>query len=60
QGAGCVIIQPGPQMPSLDSMPKLRDCDFTNYRWMQSDDFEDNYLSERLKLQAWTMRFLKQ
>ena len=60
QGEKSVIIFPDVQMPSLDALPKLRDCDFTSYRWMQSDDFCDNYLSERLKLQAWTMRFLKE
>lgn len=59
QGKETVTIQPGPQLPSLDCMPSLRDCDFTKSRWMQSDDFQDNYLSERLRLQAWTMRFLK-
>jgi len=59
KGAETVTIQPGPQLPSLDCAPSLRDCDFTKYRWMQSDDFQDNYLSERLRLQAWTMRFLK-
>lgn len=60
QGEKNVTIFPDVQMPSLDSMPTLRDCNFTNYRWMQSDDFCDKYLSERLKLQAWTMRFLKE
>ncbi len=60
QGRETVTIQPGPQLPSLDCMPSLRDCEFTRSRWMQSDDFKDNYLSERLRLQAWTMRFLKQ
>ncbi len=54
-----VTVKPDVAMPSLDAVPTLRDCDFATYRWMQSDDFEDKYLSKRLKLQAWTMRFLK-
>ncbi len=59
-GENEVTVKPDVAMPSLDAVPNLRDCDFATYRWMQSDDFEDKYLSKRLKLQAWTMRFLKE
>ena len=57
QGAETVTLQPGPQLPSLDEAPQLRDCYFKG-EWMQSDEFEDRYLSKRLKLQSWTMRFV--
>ena len=57
QGKEKVVLQPGPQQPSLDEAPMIRDCYFKG-EWMQSDEFEDRYLSKRLRLQAWTMRFV--
>ena len=57
QGADVVTLQPGPQLPSLDEVPMIRDCYFKG-EWMQSDEFEDRYLSKRLRLQSWTMRFV--
>lgn len=54
-----VTVTPKEQMPSLDVLPMVRDCTFKN-QWMQSDEFEDKYLSHRLRLQVWTMRFLKE
>ena len=44
------------QLPSLDCLPELRDLSFRG-TWLHSDEFEDRYLSERLRLQCWTMRF---
>ena len=55
-GADTVKIVPKPQLPSLDVMPRLRDVKFKG-GWIQSDSFEDNYISKRLRLQSWTMRF---
>ena len=55
-GEESVTIYPGAQLPSLDALPELRDCALKG-TWMHGDDFEDKYLSERLRLQAWTMRF---
>lgn len=57
-GEEVVTIRPGIQMPCLDHMPELRDAAFRG-KWMQSDSMEDRYLSERLRLQAWTMRHLE-
>jgi len=57
QGKTEVVLQPGPQLPSLDEVPMIRECYFKG-EWMQSDEFEDRYLSKRLKLQSWTMRFV--
>lgn len=53
-----VALSPGSQLPSLDVLPQLKDCSFKG-QWQQSDEFEDKYLSERLRLQAWTMRTLR-
>ena len=50
-----VTLKPGTQLPCLDHMPELRDAAFRG-KWMQSDAMEDRWLSERLRLQAWTMR----
>lgn len=51
------VVEPKAQMPDLDIMPRLKAVKFKG-GWMQSDEFEDKYLSERLRLQAWTMRFI--
>ncbi len=55
-GSEKVTVRPKPQLPSLDCMPRLRDINFKG-GWIQSDSFEDNYISKRLRLQSWTMRF---
>jgi len=52
-----VVLKPGSQLPSLELLPDLTDDCLLG--WMQSDEFKDKYLSKRLKLQSWTMRFLK-
>lgn len=54
-GAECVDISPKPQLPCLDCMPEVRDSNFKG-TWQHSDSFEDNYLSDRLRYQSWTMR----
>ena len=55
-GAPCVEITPKTQLPCLDCMPEVRDSDFKG-TWQHSDSFEDNYLSDRLRYQSYTMRF---
>lgn len=50
------VIMPKEQLPSLDCMPEVRDSDFKG-TWQHSDSFEDNYLSDRLRYQSYTMRF---
>ena len=52
-----VTSSPATQMPCLDVLPAF--ADLTLKGWVQSDDFKDEYLTKRLKLQAWTMRFKK-
>ncbi|MBQ2736639.1 MAG: hypothetical protein IJF26_04335 [Clostridia bacterium] len=56
QGAKEVTIVPRAQLPSLDIIPETRDAYFKG-TWRHSDSFEDKYLSDRLRLQAWTLRF---
>ena len=52
-----VTLQPDVQLPSLELFPKLKNLRFKG-KWVQSDLFEDRYLSDRLRYQSWTMRFL--
>lgn len=55
-GAESVTVEPAAQLPNLDILPEVRDSDFRG-TWQHSDSFEDNYLSDRLRYQSWTMRF---
>ena len=57
-GADTVTLKPRPQLPSLDIIPETRDAYFKG-TWRHSDSFEDKYLSHRLRMQAWTLRFPK-
>ncbi len=57
QGEKEISLLPDTQLPSIDILPKTKNCNFKTWI-IQSDEFEDNYLSKRLKLQCWTMRFL--
>lgn len=56
-GEETVTLQPATQLPSLDILPDLTDDCLKG--WQQSDDYKDEYLCKRLKLQSWTMRFMK-
>ena len=55
-GAEAVTAEPKAQLPCLDCMPEVRDSDFKG-TWQHSDSFEDNYLSDRLRYQSYTLRF---
>ncbi len=56
-GKEVIEVLPKEQLPSLDIIPATKNARFRG-TWMHSDAFEDNYLSKRLKLQAYTLRFL--
>ena len=56
QGKKTVTLVPREQLPSLDIIPETRDAYFKG-TWRHSDSFEDKYLSHRLRMQAWTLRF---
>ena len=51
-----ITVLPKPQLPSLDILPDVRDAKVKG-SWMRSEEFEDRYLSERLRLQSYTMHF---
>lgn len=56
-GKESILLQPGPQLPDLSQIaPRLHTINFKG-GWIQSDSMEDRYLSNRLRLQCWTMRF---
>ena len=56
-GSESITLQPRPQMPNLAQIaPRLNAIKFKG-GWIQSDSMEDHYLSDRLRLQCWTMRF---
>lgn len=55
-GEEIITVFPAEQMPCLDFLPELRDMTLKG-TWRHSDSFEDKYISERLRLQSWTMRF---
>ena len=56
-GAETVTVEAGrEQLPSLDRLPLARDLNLRG-TWIHSDSFRDNWLSDRLRWQSWTMRF---
>ncbi len=53
-GASEATITPKPQQPNLDEFPVLRDF-FIGGTGLYTPEFKDKYISERYRLQAWTM-----
>ncbi len=51
-----LTARPRRQLVSVDMLPNLKTLSLKG-TWIHSDEFEDKYLSERLRLQSWTMRF---
>lgn len=49
-----IKIEPKPQQCSLDEFTYLNNFALKD-KWLFSKDFKDEYLSDRLKLQAWTI-----
>lgn len=59
-GAEVVMVNPGPWQIDLDQFPFYRDLFYAGeWKWVHSEDFKDNYLSERFRLQSWTIRLPK-
>ena len=55
-GAESVTVQPRRQQCVYEeAYPNLRDIALKG-SWLHADTFEDRYLSDRLRLQAWTLR----
>lgn len=55
-GTEKIILEPREQMNSLDEYPEAKNCYFKD-RWIHWSELNDDYLSERLRLQAWTLRY---
>ena len=55
-GEKTITVLPKPQLPSLDILPEVRDANVKG-TWIRSEEFEDRYLSDRLRLQSYTMHF---
>lgn len=51
-----IIIKRRKQLNSLEILPKLKELSLKG-TWIHSENFEDRFLSDRLRLQAWTLRF---
>ena len=52
------VIPNKPWQIDLDQFPSLRDLNYKG-SWIHTDLLQDNYLSNRLRLQAWTIRLPK-
>lgn len=50
-----ISLNPRDQQPSLDAYPSLKRFSPAN-QWLHPATFHDDYLSDRLRLQAWTLR----
>jgi len=57
-GAETTTVVPDKWQIDLNEFPRLRDCNLRG-TWMHADTLEDKYLSDRLRLQAWTIRLPK-
>ncbi|MDF2686621.1 MAG: hypothetical protein K0S55_1803 [Clostridia bacterium] len=51
-----ITVKPRSQQIDLSLYPALMNLQLKG-TWMSSDTFDDNYLSSRLRLQAWTIRY---
>ena len=54
-GAEAVTVSPKAQQCDHSRLPALKSLSLRG-KWMHSPDFEDRYLSDRARLQAWTIR----
>ncbi len=52
-----VAADPRTQSVDMSEFPNLQEFDLGNGSWMHSYDFKDEYVSSRLKLQSWTLRY---
>ena len=54
-GAESVTVEPREQLGSFREVPGLEHLDLSG-KWIHPDSFRDEYVSERLRLQLWTLR----
>ncbi len=57
-GESKIRLEPAPWQIDLDQFPALRDQTLKGV-WIHSDEFEDRWLSDRARLQSWTLRLPK-
>lgn len=57
-GAESATVVPDKWQIDLNEFPRLRDLSFTG-SWVHADDFPDKYVSNRNRLQSWTIRLPK-
>lgn len=50
-----IVVKPKNQISNLDILPFVRDKVFES-KWLHGPDFKDEFLSDRLYYQAWTLR----
>ncbi len=50
-----VTVSPAPWQIDLNEFPRIKNCTYKG--WMHHKDFPDKYLSDRYRLQSWTIRF---
>ena len=55
EGAEEIRLTPREQLGSFEEIPTLERFRINDH-WCHSKDFKDNYLSDRLRYQLWTMR----
>ena len=53
--AQSVTLRPREQLGDLDELPELKTFHLKN-TWMHTPELEDRYLSDRMRLQLWTLR----
>ena len=58
-GAQTVTLKPRDWQIDMDQFPWVKGDLYKNWRWMQCDDFKDEFLSKRLRLQSYTIRLPK-
>jgi len=56
-GSKTVTVTPREQLNSLADFPQLINFAPAG-KWVHTPDFHDDYLSDRLRLQAWTLRYV--
>jgi len=53
--AETIVLEPHPVIKLLENAPDIKNSDLKN-TWMHSPDLKDEYLSDRLRLQVYTIR----
>jgi hypothetical protein len=52
-------LKPRDWQIDMSQFPWVQGELYKNWRWMQSDDFKDEFLSKRLRLQSYTIHLPK-